>query len=84
MNVRSVNKRFSKQSAHRRGHDSGATDAGYRDATDIEQASHAVNAINARARQELANAARGDREQIERAKITLSPTLDAWLKKEIP
>lgn len=83
MNVRS-NKRFGKQSAHRRGGGAGTTDGGYCDATDIEQASRAVNAINARARQELANAARGDREQIERAKITLSPTLDAWLKKEIP
>ena len=78
MNVRSVNKRFRKQSAHRHGN-SGSSDGGFRDATDIEQASHAVNAINARMKRE----ATMDKDYARR-KITLSPSLDAWLKKEIP
>ena len=78
MHVRSANKRFAKQNVHRHGN-SGSSDAGYRDAVDIEQASHAVNAINARMKREAKQT-----EDYARRKITLSPTLDAWLKKEIP
>lgn len=79
MNVRSANKRFAKNSVHRRDHNGGTTDAGYRDATNIEQASHAVNAINARIKREAHQT-----EDFARRKVTLSPTLDAWLAKEIP
>lgn len=49
-----------------------------RDAISLEEAAHAVNQINARARAEK-------REQREKERQpSLSPTLDGWLKKEVP
>jgi len=74
-----TNRRFRKQAPHRSDNAGGSVDAGYCDATDIEQASHAVNAINARIKREAHQT-----EDFARRKITLSSTLDAWLAKEIP
>lgn len=78
-----TNRRFQKMDAHRSDNAGGSSDGGYRDATDIEQASHAVNAINARIRREATDKNSDDYAR-HRAKVTLPSQYDAWLKKEIP
>ena len=58
--------------------------ADFRQAVDIEDAARAINQINRRIKLEKhINSADAILER-EKAKVTLSPTLDAWLKKEIP
>jgi hypothetical protein len=53
--------------------------ANFRQATDIEDAAHAINEINARTRREALQ-----EKDYARRKITLPSQYDEWLKKEIP
>lgn len=61
------------------GNSGGTAPATFKDATDIEEAAHAINAINRRTRTDAKA-----REQIARSKVSLSSALDAWLKKDVP
>ena len=72
-----------KRSSNRGGRNGGAY-SGFKDATDLEEASHGVNRINTRSRIERSEERDIEKRRTERAKITLSSTLDAWLKKEVP
>ena len=54
--------------------------ANFRQAVDIEDAAHAMNAINRRIRLDK----NADDYERHKAKVTLSRTMDAWLAKEIP
>ena len=54
--------------------------ANFRQAVDIEDAAHAMNAINRRIRLDK----NADDYERKKAKVTLSSSLDAWLAKEIP
>lgn len=67
---------------HRRRGIGGSVSAHYRDATDLEDAAHAINIINARKRRDGIEQRRQDRT----AAITLpgGADLNAWLKKEVP
>jgi len=56
------------------------TSAGYRDAVTLEDAVLAAKRIKERKYRELQDKRGAD----EKAKITLSPSLDAWLKKDVP
>lgn len=59
----------------------GSAVATFRQAVDIEDAAHAINYINRKQRQEKHGNYLTEREKEEKRKITLSPTLDEWLKK---
>lgn len=67
-----------------RSHPDGVTSADFRQALDLEDAAYGVNQINARKRRMDAAERQIQREDYARRKITLSPTLDAWLRKELP
>lgn len=58
--------------------------ANFRQANDLEEAAHAINRINARDRRERKASDQISSVEREKAKITLSPSLDTWLAKEIP
>lgn len=59
----------------------GGPAANYRDAIDIEDAAHAMNSINSRAKREKYEARKA-----ERNKVTLpgGDGLAAWLRKDVP
>ena len=60
------------------------TSAGFRDATSIEEAALGIKLIQNRQRAEYGQQKAAERAALAKAKITLSPVLNEWLKKEIP
>ena len=58
--------------------------ANFRQAADLGDAALAVNQINNRRRLEAHDEREAAKVATERSKITLSASLDAWLKKETP
>jgi hypothetical protein len=68
------------KSVNRPAHAGPGASAHFKDATSLEEAVFADKKIRLRKQRE-------DREQQERnakSRVTLSPSLDAWLKKEVP
>lgn len=64
----------------RRGNGAMHSPAGFSDAVDIEDAAHAVNDINRRIKLDKS----ADDYARTKARVTLSPSLDAWLKRDVP
>lgn len=63
-----------------RSNPTGSVSGGFCDAVDIETACYGVNRINRQIRRDK-NATDEER---RRGKVTLSPSLDAWLNKKVP
>jgi hypothetical protein len=57
---------------------------GFIQAVTLEHAVQGIKQIKYRHRVERAVKREAERREEEKAKITLSPALDAWLKKEVP